>query len=443
MGLTQGKLKAALTSQQKYGMCLPQKSYSPFPESVHVPGTDGLVLQIQALPSKIARGEISQDAFWWMDAQFLPYNDAEIVVTSTPYTLRRAHSWIPLKTAPHGRIILFNIQQIPTKGYVLTGTESSMYPKVQPHPLGEVVAYAGKGELKVAGLAGQEVYSQPRDLSNRSHRFCALSPGGARLAVLTHSTRAYYLETLAFGPMSLTLVGKPQDCQCLCPGFQASGTHNDHVECKWSPDGSRLAVSSSLGKLFVVCADLSSGVVLVSPQMMGDLLSTAGSFDFDPREKYSVMAVGSSGGVLTVCQICSGDGEILQQLDTGGRINCVQYSQDGSSVAVAFQAFTVAIHSTRDLTTLHTIDLSPLCSHHAALYQSQPYPTVQRLSFSYDGRRLVTSSCDGFVRVWSVPCLLTLQEWCRKTLLQSVPIVRVRKWSLPQKVKQFLLSEFF
>ncbi|XP_076447022.1 uncharacterized protein LOC143284233 [Babylonia areolata] len=444
MGLVNGHLKAILTSQQNCVKCIPQKPYQPFPEHLHESQNGGLVLEIRSLPSQIARREVSQDAFWWVDVQFLPYNDAELVVAATPYTPRQFQAWVAAKGVPHGRIIVFDTRHRPIKGYVLTGTESTMYPKIQPHPLGEAVGYAGKGELRVDSLQNEVLFSKLRDMGNRSHRFCAFSPNGASMAVLTHCSRMYYLEVHHMGTF-LSSVQKMVACHKLCPGFMASGTHNDHVECKWSPDGSRLAASSSRGKLFVVDKGLSHSVVNIFPCLVEGNLSSAGSFDFDPRVGHSVMAVGTSEGLLAIIQTdVSDQGDvILQELDTEENINCVQYNQDGSSIAVSFSSFCVSVYSTKDLSLHHTIDMSESCSHHLSLYQNEPFPLVQRLSFSYDGRHLATSSCDGYVRVWSVPRLLTLQEWCRKRILQNMPVVMVRKCSLPQKMKQFLLSEFF
>lgn len=58
--------------------------------------------------------DIPEDAFWWMDAQFLPYNDAELVVTSTAYSAPRfLQAWNPISGIPQGRIILLDTSSLP------------------------------------------------------------------------------------------------------------------------------------------------------------------------------------------------------------------------------------------------------------------------------------------------------------------------------------------
>ena len=326
----------------------------------------------------------------------------------------------------------------------MKGTECPVFPKIQPHPLGVAFTYAGLAKVRVDSLTSEVLYSRPRDMDNRSQRFCAVSPNGGFLAVLSRSSFTFFVEIFRLDCVFVSL--QPAlPCHKLCPGFVATVYHNDHVECKWSPDGSYVAVSSSQGQLFLLNKSTGKNDVTIFPDLVTGQISTAGSFDFDPRVQHSVMAVGSCDGVLSIVQLDTSvqSGAVVQEMDTGGTIDCVQYNQDGSNVAASFRTFEVRLYNTQDLSTHHVIDMSELCPRHVSVYQDQAYPTVNRLSFSYDGRHLATSSCDGCVRVWAVPRLLTLQQWCRKRILQHIPITLIRKTDLPQKLKRFLLSEVF
>ena len=64
-----------------------------------------------------ARVEIPEDTFWWVDAQFLPYNDAELVVTSTAYIPRLLTAWTGVKKVPQGRILVYDTNSLPISKY--------------------------------------------------------------------------------------------------------------------------------------------------------------------------------------------------------------------------------------------------------------------------------------------------------------------------------------
>ncbi|KAK7482579.1 hypothetical protein BaRGS_00026180 [Batillaria attramentaria] len=330
-------------------------------------------------------------------------------------------------------------------GEVFTGTQSSVYPKVQMHPLGEAVGYAGTSAINVVSLQNDALYTKQRDMNNRTQHFCAISPNGLHLAILSKGSGYYYLEIFLFDLTLLMILAKPVECHRISPGFVGSRFHNDHAECKWSPDGSHIALSSSEGKLFVMAKSGTQNVCDVCPDLLESDLSTAGSFDFDPQSRFSVMAVGTIDGTLTIVRISKEDNgnPLLSQMETGETIDCVQYNSDGSAVAAAFRSFTVKLYDTSDLTELHSFCMADLCPDHVSRFAASPYPAIMRLSFNFDGRYLATSSCDGVVRVWTIPRLLSLQEWCRKTVLSSIPICKVRDCSLPNKLKTFLLSELF
>lgn len=328
---------------------------------------------------------------------------------------------------------------------MLKGTQSTVYPKVQPHPLGEAVSFAGAGELNIVSLRSEPLYTLMRDGNNRAHCFCAISSNGLHLAVLSKSLGFYFLEIFLLD-FHLLQHTRAVECHKLCKDFKCSSSHNDHAECKWSPDGSHLALSSSAGLLLLVHKMHVQKVRNVCPDLLHVNLSTAASYDFDPRHRFSRLAIGSVDGQLSLVSADCHDNlslkAVLHQRATGKTMDCVQYSPDGAALAVSFRNFSVKVYDSTDLTVVHKICMADLCSWLLPRVASGPDPAIMRLSFTNDGCCLATSSCDGKVRVWAVPRLLTLQESCRKAIISRIPVWEIRKWGLPQKMLAFLLQDY-
>ncbi|KAK7482549.1 hypothetical protein BaRGS_00026150, partial [Batillaria attramentaria] len=111
MGLTQGTLKTALRGQKGHQKCVPQIPYQPLQDSdVCRVGDGGLVLEVKAVPSSLARGEVPEGTYWWTDAQFLPYNDTQIMVTAAAYIPRPRHAWVAVEHIPRGRLIMYSLK---------------------------------------------------------------------------------------------------------------------------------------------------------------------------------------------------------------------------------------------------------------------------------------------------------------------------------------------
>ena len=281
-------------------------------------------------------------------------------------------------------------------------------------------------------------------------------------------------------------------CHRLCPGFVACRTFTDHVECKWSPDSKHLGVSSSLGRMFVVGASLSpSDVVVVCPDLIGDDISNAGCFAFDPRFDHQVIAIGGRGSCLVYIVDLDSKTVIFHIPETGGKdlgvvgknlrsggsyngvgetgleelnmrvggeervmggvredpevgekesVDCVAYSPSGSILAVAYHNLVIEIYSTCNRATIHTVDMRDSWPDLAQRLPSPRFPAVQRLAFSRSESLLMATTCDGFVSLWSVPTNFTLRHLCKLQILAMLPVQHIHKLCLPTTVKNFLLS---
>ena len=53
----------------------------------------------------------ADNIYWWSDAQFLPYDDTVLFVTSGPFEPRSQHAWVNLRHAPNGRVIKMDLDR--------------------------------------------------------------------------------------------------------------------------------------------------------------------------------------------------------------------------------------------------------------------------------------------------------------------------------------------
>ncbi|XP_041360028.1 uncharacterized protein LOC121376265 [Gigantopelta aegis] len=436
------QMRSLLQGQRYNERCYPSIPYKPYPaSSAHQISDDGLVLRFRAIPEKLVGCDLPSETYWWVDAQFLPYNDSQMIVTSTAYIPRANFPWLPVNDIPAGRILLYTITLSPIgcENFVRTTTRS--YPKVQPHPRGDLVGYIQSGDAHILNLDNETVYSQPKDLMTGPYRFMAIAPNGIHLAMICRGQGFYYLKVAQMD----VFFRKVQQVSChkLCPGFVACRTFTDHVECRWSPDSQYLGVSSSLGRMFVVNASSSfSDVTVVCRDLIEDEISNAGCFAFDPRFDHQVVAVGGRCSyqvhivdVETQSVLFCIPGESEED-----PVDCVEYTSSGSLLAVAFHDLVIRIYSTTDGSEIHTVDMKDSCRDLAARLPSLQFPAVQRLSFSLSGTLLTTSMCDGFVSVWNIPTNFSLRYFCKLKILTMLPVRCIKKLNLPTTVKNFLLS---
>ena len=114
------------------------------------------------------------------------------------------------------------------------------------------------------------------------------------------------------------------------------------------------------------------------------------------------------------------------------------YSPDGKTLAVGYHNFDICILDRDELDIIHKIPMSEMCKEQYQRVYAY-YPAVTSLSFSQNGEHLVSTSCDGRLRLWRIPKLFSLQELARDAFLTSIPIRQVKKLKLPKKIKNFLL----
>ncbi|XP_005093056.1 uncharacterized protein LOC101858607 [Aplysia californica] len=438
MGIRPSNLRQMLGDQPSKERCYPVTSYLPFNKNLWPAGAHGLLTDFHVLPEKLHRAVDDSSWFWWCDAQFVPFNDGHLFATASAFQPRAMHHWISQPRIPNGRVLLYNIENPDRlRCEIFSRTSCSVFPKMQPHPLGQLICYCGTGEVAVLASDADPVYSRSRDLTNAVHVYCAVSSNGIFLACLKRGMGVFFLETHI---LDVSLIGADSvRCHNLCPGFLPSKTRADNVACKFSPDWNLIAVSGAGGYLFMVGRRKMDLAINVCPDLVDDALSAAQAFDFNPCFDCEIITIGTASKKIQIVDIEKE--EILLSVDTEEHIDCITYSTDGTILAVGFHNFDIHILESDELTCVHSIPMSELCQDQTQRVYPY-YPAVHNLSFSQNAEHLVSTSCDGHLRLWRIPRQFSLQELCRDRILSCVPIRKVKRLNLPQKIKNFLVYKY-
>ncbi|GFN76945.1 WD repeat and socs box-containing protein 1-like [Plakobranchus ocellatus] len=440
MGIQISTIRSILEKQSSSQPCYPLTPYSYLDRDVWSVDRYGLLTDLQILPEKLMRGQDDGVWFWWCDAQFLPFRDDHLFATTSCFMPRRDATWYPVPNAFNGRIQLIDVHGPDNiKCQVFSRTSSTVFPKVQPHPLGQLVAYCGTGDVVVMATDGDPVYSRSRDLTNAVHVYCAVGRNGVSLACLKRGMGVYFLETWSLHLQILP--DKSIRCSQVCPNFIPLRGTSEFVACKFSPDSQFIAVSGSVGHLFVVRKPSLEKHCILWPGVLSEGLSHAESFDFNPRFPHEWLAMGTRDNRLQLFNIDTQQfGEVAEVKD---KVDCLRYSPDGLLLAVALRNFDISVLNAQDLNHFHFIPMSELCV--GEVSRTQPgYASVLNLSFTQDGSHLASSSCDGHLRIWRVPRLFSLQELCRNCILSHTAICRIQQLKMvPDKIRNFLLYKYF
>ncbi|KAL5017522.1 hypothetical protein ScPMuIL_007111 [Solemya velum] len=420
--------------------CLPKYAYRPFPSHrKKEPG--GLIAEFTAFPPDICRAADADANYWWTDCQFLAYNDSALYVMATPYHIRLQHTWLPVRGFPQGKICRYDIagerfccKPLPTF--------CSVYPKVQPHPDGQQFAFIGDGEV-VVKCDDEELrnnYRVPRDLNFSLCKYCAISPSGHYLSVLSRVHGSYEIQVYSMD-CKLSVIGTTM-CHRICPEFVATPKYNEHVECMWSPDSKYLAVGSSLAVLFIMDCCQFTNICNVFADVIDDCtLSTVHAFDFNPLYGHHILSVGGTDSNIYTIDVI--EGKIIQKTESHSKsmIDCIKYSPDGTTVAVAMGDFSIKLFDMHDCSPMFSIVVKDVCS-----TTRQPtagaYPASIHLCFTKSGEELAVSSSDGYIRIWQLPRKLNLQYLCKMNILTLMPVNSLKKINLPKQLIHFLLDDY-
>ncbi|XP_050416409.1 uncharacterized protein LOC126830160 [Patella vulgata] len=424
----------------------PNKPYVHSPEHWRAePG--GLIVELQALPRLFYNNRLeTNDGYWYVEASFLPYDDSKLVVSASCYYL------LPNLTAgtstisgiPSGRIFIVDLNKLNHGlGYFkLKGTSTSKKPKLSIHPSGDFIGYIGTGEVNLITLDSIQVYSKQKDISNAAFHCFAIAPNGIFIAIMTRNLGRYELQLskLTFGEFRK----KSVFCHHICPSFiNQRGQYTDSVDFKWSPDSKYLAISNNQGVLFILQVLSMRNLCTVFEDVIEGQLASNTGYDFDPQYEHSIMAVATSevkvhiinfltGMTLCTLNPCEDESE-------NDMIDCIKFNPDGQSIAVALHSLKIVIISVIEENILLSIDVKSSCPQ-TTMGHDMREKNILSLAYSSEGQKLLSSCCDGYVRIWNVANQVqTLMALCRLKVLSLQKVSDVKNLKLPKKIKNYLL----
>ena len=322
-----------------------------------------------------------------------------------------------------------------SEGEAFSKSYMSNFPKLHTHPSGDYIGYVAPGGVIAETVNHVQVYNKLKDLRNCNYKYCAFSPNGKSLAILVSSSRRFEI-LLSRVDRALATHDTSVDLSRLYKDFKGSTAYNEHLECKWSPDSSNIAICTSIGYLVVLDTNLNSVVNIFEDILPNSLFpSCAGAFDYDPRSSNQMLAFGSNDRRIYIVNTESKN--ILYEsevLDTEP-VDCVQYSPNGNILGLSLRNWCVLILDTSNLETVFKLNMLDTITVTNISSCSSAFPSVMRLSFTSTGEQVATSSCDGYVRVWQLPCVkISLKDLCRQALLTYVPMSKIQKLGLPKRI---------
>ena len=286
-----------------------------------------------------------------------------------------------------------------------------------------------------------ETIYKEKDIRNNNYRYCTVAPNGVFVATLARLGSTFELTVLK-RDVALMKVDAAE-CHQICPGFKGTRQYTEQVECKFSPDSAYIAVSCSLGFLFVVKRKLLQEHCLVIPGII-DLdesrLSNARCFDFDPRYFHKLLCFCTVDNFVYVCNIDTQEIFMTIGVETEGGIDCIGYNHYGTLLAVATSEAMINMYCPDTGDLLYSLDGAHQGDEVSMKLKNGVYPTVCRMSFSQSGQQLAVSATDGLIRVWQLRPQMDLQHMCRLAVLKVVPANRVEELPLPTKLIAYLLN---
>ena len=226
-------------------------------------------------------------------------------------------------------------------------------------------------------------------------------------------------------------------CEVAYPAFRGQ-----ICDCKFSPDGTLIGVSSTVGQLLLFNSD-PSGLWTVLPTHINDEdepIFSPCHFDFNPTHGHSIIATAWRVGILSIwcCRNDTNEKVFTYKTETDIEIHSLRYSQDAIFLALGTSNGQVIVLSSDYGHCVYMLDAINV-SNHWKIQPAVSDTTVYDISFSNSCQELCAAYGDGIIRFWQLPRILNLQHICRLRVLTLIPLNTVPSLQIPEKLKMYLL----
>ncbi|ELU00073.1 hypothetical protein CAPTEDRAFT_206254 [Capitella teleta] len=423
---------------------LPDSPLAPFPVDKRRPA-GSVVLVYSALPKGVKFDNQPEHMYWWSDVQFVPYKDNQLVNSVGAFVFRPGRVPLVANHNLHGLLYTMHLEDR-LRVEVLRGTKTSASPNVCMHPDGKQACFVGCSDFHMMNLNTLNLTTKTSHSMDSQFKSLATSPNGNYIAVVAKCSIHVQLSTYIRDGNFLVNYCRIQ-CHKVCPGFRATRTYTDFLECRFSADSSLIAVGSSIGMLMVVRrADLSHYCNVIPDLYDANQkkLSNERCFDFDPRYRNRYIAFATCGNEVIITDLEASLTNLSIKVEPreseAFELDSLKYSSDGSVVAVATSTARIELFSTLDGSLQYSLDATKIRPEDSMrLLSNNRLPKVIRMSFSTVGEHLAVSSTDGCIRVWQLPPEMRLQQLCRFAIMRYVKARDIPKLPLPRKLLLFLL----
>ena len=318
---------------------------------------------------------------------------------------------------------------------IIKGTSTSCRPNVAVHPASRCIGYIGKGEINFLDLQDMHKLTKGKGEIGSNFRAMDIAPNGYHVAVLARLNHAHFKLSVLDGSNSLLRISSSALCHELEPDFRGTRRYVEQVAVKFSPDSSLIAVASSFGLIFVVrryTAEMHCNIIPGVFERQIIQLSNERCFDFDPRSAHKYLAMADRQQQVHIIDL--DEQKSVETIETEGGTDCIRYNIRGDILAVATREAHVNMYDTATWGILYSLDASCSSLENYMVPEGDKFPSIIKLSFSYNGDLMAMTSTDGYVRVWQLHQTLSLKHLSKLAVLKSTRRSDIPRLPLPPPV---------